>query len=268
MRIFSIKDDFMSPDTILGYLIYYEIPKAFYVELPDDADFWKTPPILSSFVERNEYTVSSSWSHRWVQQRIVPRDRQNIIQILRDNDLKEYDEFSLLMLAMGRCEQDDCYLEEVNDIPEFLEHRWQNKVADVLPLESPRLMVFFRNGQTKIVNVQEMNISACKPHIAKQQRFNTVEVQADGFGVYWNDEAAISYQKLFASGVEIPVTLQDIHSFVKERLVNAPEACKLLECSRQNIDDLVKRDKLHPVRTDTKQKLFAKAEVMQRMKRD
>ena len=37
----------------------------------------------------------------WVEQRIIPSDRQNIAEILRDNNLKEYDEFELLMLAMG-----------------------------------------------------------------------------------------------------------------------------------------------------------------------
>jgi hypothetical protein len=39
-----------------------------------------------------------------------------------------------------------------------------------------------------------------------------------------------------------------------------------LNCSRQNIDDLMRRDKLHPIRTDAKYKLFSKAEVMQRKK--
>ena len=42
-----------------------------------------------------------------MQQRIVPTDRQNLGEILRDNGLKEYDEFELLMLATGRCAQDD-----------------------------------------------------------------------------------------------------------------------------------------------------------------
>ena len=34
--------------------------------------------------------------------------------------------------------------------------------------------------------------------------------------------------------------------------------------SRQNIDDLMKRDKLHPIRKDTKYKLFLRNEVLQR----
>ena len=85
----------------MGYLIYYENAKAFYIELPDDADPWETPLLLSSSVKRGERSVSSSWSHLWVQQRIIPRDRQYISQVLKENGLTEYDEFQMLMLTMG-----------------------------------------------------------------------------------------------------------------------------------------------------------------------
>ena len=47
MRIFAIKDDTLSRKSVLGYLIYYENAKAFYIELPDDADPWATPLLLS-----------------------------------------------------------------------------------------------------------------------------------------------------------------------------------------------------------------------------
>ena len=125
MRIFAIKDDTMPQDAVLGYLIYHEPSKSFYIELPDGADSWDMPLILSSFADRGEYSIDSAWSRRFVQQRIVPQDRQNIGQILRDNGLGEYDEFSLLMLTMGRCEQDDCYLEEIREeqLPDFLSAR-------------------------------------------------------------------------------------------------------------------------------------------------
>ena len=89
MRIFAIKDDTLSQEIVLGYLIYYENAKAFYIELPDDADPWETPLLLSSFVKRGEHSVSSYWSRLWVQQRIIPRDRQNIGQVLKESGLTE-----------------------------------------------------------------------------------------------------------------------------------------------------------------------------------
>lgn len=185
MRIFAIKDETMPQDTILGYLIYHETSKAFFIELPDGADSWDMPLLLSSFADRGEYSIDSNWSRRFVQQRIIPQDRQNIGQILRDNGLKEYDEFSLLMLTMGRCEQDDCYLEEIpsDPLPELLARRWKTKVEEVVPLECPRLLVFFANGTAKVIDSQELSSPTIAPYLASQERFNTVEVQPDGFGV-------------------------------------------------------------------------------------
>ena len=268
MKIFAVKDETMPNEMILGYLIYYESAKSFYIELADGIDPWDAPPVLSSFAEHGEYSIDSYWSLRWVQDRIVPRDRQNIGQILREHNLKEYDEFSLLLLAMGRCEQDDFYLEEIqaDSLPEILSRRWQTKITEVTPMGAPRLLIFFRSGAAKIVDVHAMNLSACEPFLVSQERFNTVEVQPDGYGVYWNDRAMIPHRNLYTYGISIPLMQQDLHRYVQTRVISASEACGILECSRQNIDDLMRRDKLHPIRTDAKYKMFSKTEVMQRKK--
>ena len=196
MRIFAIKDDTLSQEIVLGYLIYYENAKAFYVELPEDADPWETPLLLSSFVKRGERSVSSYWSRLWVQQRIIPRDRQNIGQVLKENGLKEYDEFQVLMLTMGRCAQDECYLEEINtaELPPLLVNRWKTKIEDVVPLKGFRLLVFFRNGEVKICDAAKHATDhvECQPYVAQEKRFHAVEVQPDGYGVMWSDRAVIS----------------------------------------------------------------------------
>ena len=266
MRLFAIKDESLEDQKILGYLIYYENAKTFFIELPDGADRWETPIILSSFAEQGIYSIDSTWSKRWVQQRIVPQDRQNIGQILRDNGLKEYDEFNLLMLTMGRCEQDDCYLEEipVDPLPELLAGRWKTKIIDIVPMNTPRLLVFFRNGISKVIDLSELKYDNIVPFLAAQERFNTIEVQPDGYGISWNGAAAVSHRELFSHGLSVPLSLDDLNRYVQSRVVSATEACNILDCSRQNIDDLMRRDKLHPIRTDAKYKLFSKAEVMDR----
>lgn len=270
MRVFAIKDESLSNARILGYLIYYETPKAFYIELPDEADPWDTPLLLDSFVRRDERSVGSYWSRIWVEQRIVPQDRQNIGQVLRENDLAEYDEFSLLMLSQGRCAQDQCYLEELRggELPAELVERWRHKVEDVVPLDSARLLTFFRDGQVKIVDVRQCaeKHPTCKPYIESDERFDRVEVQPDGYGVMWSERAMIPDHELYDCGSPVPLSLRDFCRFVQVRVISATEACGILDCSRQNIDDLIKRNKLHPIRTDSKYKLFLKSEVAQRKK--
>lgn len=271
MRVFAIKDDSLSSEQVLGWLIYYETAKAFYIELPDDAEPWETPLLLDSFVKRGEHSVGSYWSRIWVEQRIIPQDRQNIGQVLKENGLSEYDEFSLLMLSQGRCAQDQCYLEEVpeGEIPIELSKRWEHKVEDVVPLDNARLLVFFRNGEVKIADTHELvgENASCLPYIHSDSRFNRVEVQTDGYGVMWNERAVISDHDLYEHGVSVPLSLQDFCRFVQVRVISATEACRILDCSRQNIDDLIKRNKLHPIRTDSKYKLFLKNEVVQRKRR-
>ena len=270
MRIFAIKDEELPQSRILGYLIYYEAPKAFYIELPDDADQWETPLILDSFVKRGERSVGSYWSRIWVEQRIIPQDRQNIGQILRENGLTEYDEFSLLMLTHGRCAQDQCYLEELpeKDLPAVVLERWQYKIEDIVPLDDMRLLTFFQNGQVRIVDITALlnKYPACKLYAISEKQFGRVEVQPDGYGIMWNEQAAIPNHDLYKQGLPVPLSLQDFCRFVQLRVVNATEACTILDCSRQNIDDLIKRNKLHPIRSDVKYKLFLRNEVTQRKK--
>lgn len=180
-------------------MVYCEKDKNFYIELPENADPWRIPLLLSSFAKRGEQTINAYWSKLWVQQRIVPSDRQNIGKILKENGLNEYEEYELLMLGQGRCAQDDYYLEALpeNELPKEVAKRFQNKVEDVVPLKDRQLLVFFRD-------------------------------------------------------------------FVSHRVVNAAEAAEMLECSRQNIGDLVQREKLHPIKREAKSALFLKNEVVQR----
>ena len=268
MKIFAIRDETDQTGQDLAYLLYYETAKQFYIELPEGADPWQTPMILSSFARKGETGVNSYWSRLWVQQRIVPPDRQNIAQVLRDNGLKEYDEFQLLMLTGGRCAQDDCYLEEISasGLPSMLSERWQTKIEDVVPLQDARLLIFFRNGEVRIADIKALSSDhvECIPYLVQEERFSTVEVQPDGYGVMWSDRAVISDRELHKHSESIPLTLDDFKGFVRRRVVSASEACQLLDCSRQNIDDLMKRDKLHPIRKDTKYKLFLRNEVLQR----
>ena len=71
MKLFAIRDEAAEIQKDLAYLLYYEVEKRFYIELPEDADPWELPLLLDSFVKNIETTVNSYWSKIWVQQRII-----------------------------------------------------------------------------------------------------------------------------------------------------------------------------------------------------
>ncbi len=269
MKIFAIKDENDISNKTFAWLIYYEKAKRFYIELPNDGDVWQTPLFLSSFLKQGKRTVNAYYSQMWVNQRIVPIDRQNLGQILKDNGLNDYDPYKLLLLTNGRCAQDDYYLEEIpnNKLPQELIERFENKVEDIIPLQKRRLLVFFCSGIVKKCNLNnyfEQN-RKFKPLLLNEDLFSTLKISAGGYGVYWGEELEITSEELQKIGDEIPLSLDDFLSFVKNRVISSKEAMELLECSRQNLDDLVSRGKLHPIKVTAKNKLYLKSEIEQRI---
>lgn len=266
MRIFAIKSELDKKD--LAYLLYYEKEKRFYIELPENADPWETPLLLASFLKRGEKTVNSYWSLMWVRQRIVPSDRQNLGQVLKENGLDEYDEFELLMAGKGRCAQDDYFLDEISEeelLKQFC-HRYEKRIEDVVPLKNGHLLVFFRDGKLKKVDIKKVSDKDVRlSAIIKQDiLFNSVMIQPGGYGVYWNDKVMIADYLLYGLGEEIPLNLDDFRSFVSNRVIGTAEAMELLSCTRQNMNDLIKRGKLTPIKKEKKNTLFLKTEIIQR----
>ena len=148
MKISVIKDE---NNNSLGYLLYFEYDSSFIIELPEDADEWKTPLLLSSYAKRKKYTIMPDDALLWVKERIVPSSRQNIASILKDSNLKEYDEYKLLMLNEGRCCQDNYYLESCNSIPSFILQRQKLLIKDFLILENRDLLIFFNNDENRVI---------------------------------------------------------------------------------------------------------------------
>ena len=268
MKIFAIRDESAGQQTDLACLLYYEKEKRFYIELPDTADEWETPLLLASFLKRGERSINSYWSKIWVQQRIVPTDRQNLGQVLKDNGLTEYDEFSLLMLSMGRCAQDDYYLVplEEGQVPKQIQKRFARLIEDVVPLAQFELLVFFRDGTVKKCGMEEH--FAKDPAFEVLQRnkeyFNGIRIQPGGHGVEWDENLSISAGALYRSGKKIPLSASYFQNFVMHRVVNVAEAAEILGCSRQNIDYLTKAGKLHPLKSSGKNTLYLKSEILKR----
>lgn len=91
----------------VAYLTYHEKRKEFRISINRDTIAQDAPFMLGLFIQKGIYEVDSQWSGRWVKERIVPAERQNIGRILRANQLTHYDEAVFLELGQGRTVQDD-----------------------------------------------------------------------------------------------------------------------------------------------------------------
>lgn len=268
MKAFAIRDEEEATRKDLAHLFYYEKDKKFYIELPDTADYWETPLLLSSFLKRGKKTIDSYWSRIWVQQRIVPTDRQNLGQILKANGLEEYDEFKLLMLAKGRCAQDSFYLEKVEEekIQELYKGRMRKRVSIAIPLAGNCLLVCFNSGEVKKCDVGALvgEHRLFRRVLKNQELFDKVSVQTGGYGICWGEQLMLSNDELYAGGVNVPVDADGLLAVIKRQVVNSVEAAEILGCSRQYVNELTAKGKLMPIKSDAKTTLYLRSEVLRK----
>ena len=181
MKISVIKLD--EHNTNLGYLLYFENDKSFVIELPEDANEWRTPLLLSSYVKRKKYTVYPADALMWVKVIIVPNSRHNIGSILKDNGLSEYDEYKLLIMDDGRRSQDNYYLETVNSQPPFIKERHKFLIKDFLILSNKDIAVFFRNDETRIFGYR----ADCE----------SIAVSAGGYGLLLDGNSFVNNRTIY-----------------------------------------------------------------------
>lgn len=261
MKIFAIRENNINEN--IGYLFYYEKSKECYIELMDNLNEWNVPLILSSLYKNGFRTINSYWTKVWISQRIVPKDRQNIGQILKDNKLKYYDEFELLLLSKGRCEQDDYYLEEINkdDLPKKILDRFEIKIEDILVLKDNKLLLFFKNKKVKLFDLKEYVLEHKEFEIVNKY-IKEVQILVGGYGIYWDSNLEIMDYVLYDLGKAINPTKDIFIDYIKNSVLTTAEVVELLNCSRQYVNELVKNDKLHPIKSSEKNTLFLKSEVI------
>lgn len=269
MKAFSIKDRSLPGEGVLGYLLYYERSGRFCIELKEDLDEWEMPLLLSSFSVRGIYTVDFEWSRKWVAQRIVPQDRQNLGMILKEFGLKEYDMFSLLMIAKGRCAQDDCFLMPLNadEYPEDLRNRLRKKINDLVHVSGDRDIVLLKDDTSFRINRSALENSSekMKRLLAYHNGLADLKVSPGGQGLEWDEEAVIPVSSLMPVLEPCRIGSADLAAFARNNLVSTGEASSMLHCSRQNINDLVRRGKLTPVREDGNNSMFLKRDIQERL---
>lgn len=112
MKQYAVKEERYG-NKVLSILTYDEDRKEFTIDIPEDVTEQEAPFMMSLFLQQGIRHIDPEWSIRWIQERVVPSSRQNIGQILRENNMQVYDEYALLLKNKGRSCQDECYIEEM-----------------------------------------------------------------------------------------------------------------------------------------------------------
>ncbi|MCM1160796.1 MAG: hypothetical protein NC412_06190 [Roseburia sp.] len=116
LRTFRILNDSLEPSYEHAILTYDEESEQYAVHIPDSIDCNELPAILSLLAKQGIRELDDKWARRFVSERVVPADRQNIGMIMRELHMKKYSEFPILEYTSGRCCMDDFYLQEVKEL--------------------------------------------------------------------------------------------------------------------------------------------------------
>ncbi len=264
MKICKIIDESKASVT-LGYLLCFDHGASFSVELSDTLTAETSPLFFESFVRKGLLTVDPIWSERWVRSRIVPEDRQNLGSVLRDNGLREYDLFRLLMLGRGRCAQDDCAVipADMAELPVWLTARRQRKLDYAMIVGDREILSIFRDGTIWRVDplAEGLSTGSLARICERNDLMLQMRIVPGGLGVKWQGDIVLTAEQLYGRGTKLPVSHVELDRMIKYYIMLTPDVCSELDCSRQYIDKKVRDGSLQTLRDESSGRLYTASEV-------
>ncbi|SFU66209.1 hypothetical protein SAMN05216540_105166 [Butyrivibrio sp. M55] len=257
MKVYEIYDEENQID--IGVLLYYEKSNVYIIELRSELDEWSAPLLFSSFVKKGIYTIPREASLAWIMERVIPIGRQNIGSILSTHKLKEYDEMKLLELSEGRCSQDEICIRRVEAVPKFVLERSVHNLVDCTALENNMLLCFFADETVKKIALSDISdYEKTDKVISNRNLYESCELGCGGHYVTFNDSIDIPAWLLYEKGRIIDVKYEDFIAFTGKNIIDTSRACEMLQCTRQNLNYLVKKHGITPVMADVKGNLYVK----------
>ena len=98
----------------IGILIYDTESRDFEIIVEKGLAPEKAPFIWEHFMKKGIYTIPKKWSKEWVTDRLTPPNRQMIGESLRAAGIPVYTEYNMLIINMGKCSNDGCYIQPCN----------------------------------------------------------------------------------------------------------------------------------------------------------
>ena len=265
MKIFAIRNADIDKKKDLAYFFFSEKNRECCIEILQNADEWELPFVLDSYARRKHLTLGMSETLRFISQRIVPSDRQNIGMILKDNGLETYDEVSLFLLSEGRCAQDHCFLQKITEteLPETIKERYKRRIVSAVPVASDQYLIAFMDGTVISFDLKKQVkvFPFLQRILTYAEKLQDLEIKGLGTEVACNQIGSISSDYLYEEGVKLSYALDDMIRLTNASMVTTQTMTELLGCSRQNINDMVKRGRISPMNTDTREQFFLRTEL-------
>lgn len=261
MKICVIRDEYR--DLEIGYLYYYEKSDIYIIELSPHLSRKDAPVFFDEFVEKKILTIDPLWSRRYVETRVVPRDRQNLRSILKEAGLREYDPFRLLMLSLGECSQDDCKILPTSEVAEWIAERKKTWIISAAPLEDFRMYLSFRDGTNRIVEMKEMlsEDRSLRILLSRKEDFENVQVLGGGRILDWGANRFCMSNDVYQMGDKMVETGDDLVKILRSQLIDVRDLCKMHQVSRQYVNSVLQRYGIREFRKCGSGNLYLRSQV-------
>lgn len=232
-------------------------------------DEWDFPFVLDSYVRRSRWTIGMDDTRLFISQRIIPQDRQNIGMVLKDNGLENYDEAKLFVLSDGRCAQDECYIKQISEeeVDESVKRRRERRLLSLYRTTDHQYLISFVSGKTALLDVYQLKEqdAFARRMLAYYDLFREAMTRCAGAEITFGNGMGLTYDTVYHYATELPFTVEQLCAFSNATIMSTQEITEQLNCSRQNIHDSVKRGRITPLDTNTKEQFFLKSEVYKLM---
>ena len=94
-----------------------------------------------------------------------------------------------------------------------------------------------------------------------RERLVGLTMQPGGHGITISDDCHIPVDLLRSRGTTLSVAADDFKAYLQQELIDTAEAARTMGCTRQNIQDLVRRGRMRPVITLRNNFLFLRSEL-------
>ncbi|MCD7801380.1 MAG: DUF2442 domain-containing protein [Clostridiales bacterium] len=138
------------------------------------------------------------------------------------------------------------------------------RILSVTPVSNYRLVILCDDETIRLWSFPFLGRSSRSHPLRDRALFEQVVVSPDGLQVTWPNGECRQASELCRVGRLLPLSMDDLVKLCNRNVLSTSEVAELLGCTRQNVDNLTVRGKLHPIKSYKRNRLFLLGDVIRR----
>ena len=143
------------------------------------------------------------------------------------------------------------------DLPEYIKKRREHIIVSANQTKNGDYIVRFQND---MIGVFSLNKASEYKRLYKY--YKKLYINKSGTEIYTPGHPGISYGEVYSKTKCLGINAGELLEALLGQLMTTADVMDYMGCTRQNINDLVKRGRLHPLNINARVQVFDKKEVL------